>query len=98
MIFSQFRQLYLPLALILLIFIFGIAGYMLIEDYNFFDALYMSVITIATVGFSEIKPLSLSGRMFTVILIITSIGTFALAITRITKYVIDGEFQRVRMR
>ncbi len=95
MIFSQFRQLYLPLVLILLIFVFGIAGYMAIEDYNFFDALYMSVITIATVGFSEIKPLSQAGRMFTVVLIITSIGTFALAITRITKYVIDGEFQRV---
>lgn len=95
MIFSQFKQLYLPLALILLIFIFGIAGYMLIEDYNFFDALYMSVITIATVGFSEIKPLSHAGRMFTVILIITSIGTFALAITRITQYVVDGDFQRV---
>lgn len=55
----------------------------------------MSVITIATVGFSEIKPLSDAGRMFTVVLIITSIGTFALAITRITKYVIDGEFQSI---
>ncbi len=95
MIFSQFRQLYLPIILIASIFVFGIAGYMLIEDYAFFDALYMSVITIATVGFSEIKPLSDSGRMFTVVLIITSISTFALAITRITKYVIDGEFQRV---
>ncbi len=90
MIFSQFRQLYLPIILIASIFVFGIAGYMLIEDYAFFDALYMSVITIATVGFSEIKPLSDSGRMFTVVLIITSISTFALAITRITKYVIDG--------
>lgn len=95
MIFTPFRQLYLPVILILFIFIFGIAGYMIIEDYTFFDALYMSVITIATVGFSEIKPLTDAGRLFTVVLIITSIGTFALAITRITQYVVDGEFQRV---
>lgn len=95
MFLAQFRQLYLPIVLISLIFVFGIAGFIIIEDYTLLEALYMSVITISTVGFSEIKPLSDAGRTFTVVLIITSIGTFALAITRITQYVVDGEFQRI---
>jgi voltage-gated potassium channel len=52
----------------------------------------MTIITIATVGFQEVRPLSDSGKIFTAFLIITSFGTFAYAITAITKYVVEGEF------
>lgn len=72
----------------------GIGGYSLIEGYNLEDAIYMTVITIATVGFSEVQPLSSAGRMFTVGLILTSFGTFAYAISQITRYVIDGELEQ----
>ena len=54
----------------------------------------MTVITVATVGFQEVHPLSDAGRLFTSFLIITSFGTFAYALTSLSKYVIDGEFNR----
>ncbi len=72
----------------------GIAGYMLIEHYTLFDAFYMTIITVATVGYNEVHPLSDAGRLFTAFLIITSFGTFAYAITSISRYVMDGEFNR----
>jgi voltage-gated potassium channel len=51
----------------------------------------MTIITVATVGFQEVQPLSEAGRGFTIFLIITSFGTFAYAVSSISKYVIDGE-------
>lgn len=55
----------------------------------------MTVITISTVGFTEVRPLSLEGRIFTIFLILGSFGTFAYTITEVTKYVVDGEFRRL---
>jgi voltage-gated potassium channel len=91
--FRQFSRFYFPLGILFLIVIGGIIGYISIEQYTFFEALYMTIITVATVGFGEVHPLSDAGRMFTVILIITSFGTFAYAITSITRYIMDGEFR-----
>jgi voltage-gated potassium channel len=67
---------------------------MIIEKFSFFDAFYMTIITVATVGFEEVHPMSDSGRLFTIFLIITSFGTFAYALTSATKYVMDGEFNQ----
>lgn len=64
-----------------------------IEQFSLSEAFYMTIITVATVGFQEVHPLSEAGRMFTALLIITSFGTFAYAITSISKYVLDGEFR-----
>jgi voltage-gated potassium channel len=72
----------------------GVIGFVLIEGYSFFDAFYMTVITVATVGFQEVHPLTDDGRLFTAFLIITSFGTFAYAVTSISKYVVDGEFNQ----
>lgn len=80
--------------LLLLIVCGGIVGYMIIENYRFLDAFYMTIITVATVGFEEVHPLSDSGRLFTIFLIVTSFGTFAYALTSISKYVMDGEFNQ----
>ncbi len=90
--FRPFFNIYFPIALIATIFCIGIIGFIIIEDYSIFDAYYMTVITVATVGFQEVHPLSESGRLFTSFLIITSFGTFAYALTSLSKYVIDGEF------
>lgn len=65
---------------------------MTIEDFNFLDALYMSVITIATVGFGETNPLSDAGRIFTIFLIISNLGIFAYALSLITSILIQGDF------
>lgn len=69
----------------------GTVGFMILEDYTFLDALYMTVITIATIGYSEIKPLSETGRIFNIIFIITSFSTFTYALARLTQYFISGE-------
>lgn len=73
----------------------GVLGFMVVEGYDFWEAIYMTVITISTVGFNEVKPLSWEGRIFTIFLILSSFGTFAYTITEVTKYVVDGEFRRL---
>ena len=88
-----FKKLYIAIGLIVSALIIGIAGYMWIEDYNFIDAVFMTIITIATVGYREVKELNTGGKIFTSFLIIYSISTFAYAISVITRYVIEGEFQ-----
>jgi voltage-gated potassium channel len=85
---------YVSLAVFVLILLSGMVGYMWLEGYNALEAFYMTVITVATVGFSEVKPLSDAGRMFTVFLILANIGTFTYFITQISSYFLDGEFSR----
>lgn len=72
----------------------GIGGYMVIEHFNFIEAVYMTTISVTTAGFTEVRPLSDAGRLFTVFLLITSWGSFAFALTRITQYIISGEINR----
>ena len=91
--FRQFSRLYIPLGVLLLIIIIGVFGFIGIEKFTFIEAFYMTIITVATVGFGEVHPLSDAGRLFTAFLIITSFGTFAYAITSITRYIADGEFR-----
>jgi voltage-gated potassium channel len=90
----HFSKIYIPILILLLIVCIGIVGFRIIEGYGFLDAFYMTVITVATVGFQEVHPLSEAGRLFTAFLIITSFGTFAYAVTSISQYVIDGEFNQ----
>ncbi|MCK5839642.1 MAG: potassium channel protein [Bacteroidales bacterium] len=84
-----------PLLLILFVFIFGVTGYEIIEDLSFFDSLYMTVITLSTVGFREVKQLSEGGKIFTIILIITSLGVFAYAVSTLTGSFIEGQLNKL---
>jgi voltage-gated potassium channel len=74
-------------------FVAGVAGYMLIEGYDFNEAIFMTVITMSTVGFKEVQPLSDAGMLFTSILIVFSFGIFAYVVTTFTRYVVDGVFR-----
>ncbi|MCX6296887.1 MAG: potassium channel protein [Bacteroidetes bacterium] len=89
----QFSKIYIAIGLLFLIICIGITGFMVIENYGFLDAFYMTVITVATVGFQEVHPLGPAGRLFTAFLIIISFGTFAYAVSSITKYISEGEFK-----
>jgi voltage-gated potassium channel len=91
-IFKSYYRFYAPLLILLSVWVIGTIGYIVIDDYSLFDAFYMTVITVATVGYGEVAPLSHAGKLFTAFLIITSFGTFAYAVSSITKFVIDGEF------
>lgn len=81
------------ISLIIAVVSIGTAGYMAIEHYTLIEALYMTVITISTVGFEEVHNLSPSGMLFTVFLITTSIGMFGFVLTSITRFVFDGVFR-----
>lgn len=75
----------------------GVSGYMVIEDAGFLDALFMTITTIATVGYGEVFPLSDAGRVFTILLIMGNLGAFAYALTLITRFIIEGNFfQQIR--
>jgi voltage-gated potassium channel len=91
--FIYFRKLYIASALIISVMIVGIFGYHILEHYSYLDSFFMTVITVATVGYREVRELDPAGKIFTSILIIFSISTFAYAISVITRYVIEGEFQ-----
>ena len=91
--FRYFKKLYVAIGVVILVVVAGVLGFIFIEDYSVLDAFFMTVITVATVGYREVKELSDAGKVFTSFLIIFSIGTFAYAISVITRYVIEGEFQ-----
>lgn len=91
-VFRSYYRFFAPLLILLSVWVIGTIGYIIIDDYSLFDAFYMTVITVATVGYGEVAPLSHAGKLFTAFLIITSFGTFAYAVSSITKFVIDGEF------
>ncbi len=84
------RSVYIAVGLLIIIGIVGVTGFMLIEGMSFTEAIYMTVITVATVGFKEVAPLSQAGMWFTSFLIIISFGIFVYAVTNLTRYVIDG--------
>lgn len=79
----------------------GTFGYHWIESWSLFDSLYMTVITIGTVGYGETHPLSPSGRVFTMFMILGGIGLFTYGFTTMTAIVVEGElakaFRRMRM-
>lgn len=89
---KAYYRFFLPLGILIVVWFIGTIGYVIIENYSWFDAFYMTIITVATVGYQEVHPLTHGGKVFTAFLIITSFGTFAYAVSSITKFVIDGEF------
>ncbi len=67
---------------------------MLIEEWNFVDSFYMTIITVSTVGFGEVALLSSEGKFFTAFLIVSSFGSFAYAITSITTFMVGGQYKK----
>ena len=86
-----FRNLYFAIAALIIILAVGVLGFFVIEDYSILESFYMTVITLSTVGFKEVRPLSEAGQLFTAFLIISSFGIFAYAISMLTRSVLSGE-------
>ncbi|MBI5289829.1 MAG: NAD-binding protein [Chloroflexi bacterium] len=70
---------------------FGTAGYMIIEQWSFFDALFMTVTTVTTVGYREVRPLDTEGRIFTIFLVLFGVGTAFYLLTTFVAFVIEGD-------
>jgi voltage-gated potassium channel len=83
---SRIRQIVL---LLVILHIIGVAGYMTIEGWSFLDALFMTVITLGTVGYSETKPLDTNGKIFTILFILIGIGTFTYAISTLAAFWVE---------
>lgn len=96
------RQFQLTLVVLGFVLVVGTVGYRLIEKLSWLDAAYMTVITVATVGFGEIRPFTPAGRLFTMGLIIVGVGTGAWAATRAVEVMLGQTLwlsvQRRRMR
>lgn len=94
--YKYFRGIYNALFLTILIVLVGTTGFIVIEGWSLLESFYMTIITITTVGFMEVRPLSDAGRIFTAFLILTSFGTIAYAVSTITSYLASGDLKKFR--
>jgi voltage-gated potassium channel len=95
---KPFREALRIVSLLGSILLVGVAGYHFIEGWSLFDALYMTVITLATVGYGETHPLSTTGRVFTMFLILGGMGMILYGVSRITSFVVEGEMSGILRR
>jgi len=84
----------LAVTLLLIILAGGTAGYIFIEHWSFWDAFYMTVTTVATVGFREVHPLTLAGQVFTILLIFGGVGTAFYTVTLLASIIVEGGLHR----
>jgi len=92
---KRLRNLLYTLSLVVVSFTIGIVGFSSIRGYGFWDAFYMTVITISTVGFNELHDLGAAGRIFVSFYIIFNISIFAYIISVITKYLFEYELKEI---
>jgi voltage-gated potassium channel len=89
------RHLKISVFVLALLVSFGVAGYMGIEGWRFLDALYMTIITLGTVGFKEVHDLSDAGKIFTVFLIIFGVSVLGYIVGSLAQIMFEGQFQRI---
>lgn len=85
-------------AAMLLAVLSGTAGYHLLEGWSVFDSLYMTVITLGTVGYGETHPLHTAGRVFTIFLILFGIGILTYSFSVITAFLVEGDLKHAIRR
>jgi len=92
---EQLHKIYISIGLILSTASVGMVGFALIENYTWIEAFYMTIITLSTVGYGEVQPLSDAGRMFAAFIIIFNIGIFTYAISVISSFIVEGDFRQM---
>lgn len=80
---------------LLVLFFAGVYGYMAVEGWSYLESFYMVLITLATVGFEEVRPLSDDGMVLTSVLILLGVGNFAFLIGSFTQILVEGRIQNV---
>lgn len=85
------RKIVLGMLLLFITTVTGIFGFIIIDNYTFWEAFYMTIITLSTVGYGEVNTLSEEGRIFTSFLILFNLGVFAYAITIISNFIVEGD-------
>jgi voltage-gated potassium channel len=89
-----FRQIIQWSAILVIFIILGSLGYMWIEGWDYFDSLWMTVITLTTVGYAEVRPLSQAGRAYSMMLMLAGIGVMFYIITGLAKVIVEGEIRQ----
>ncbi|MEN8125534.1 MAG: potassium channel protein [Bacteroidota bacterium] len=84
-------KVYTALSFLFGVIALGTFGYIMISGYSFVDALYMTIITISTVGFKEVVPLDTNSKIFTILLILTSISIYGYVISVLTEYISNNK-------
>jgi voltage-gated potassium channel len=82
-------KIYTAIMLLTILLSIGVIGFKMISNYSWVDAIYMTVITITTVGFGEVQPLDDASKIFTVFLILTSVVIVGYALSIITEYILS---------
>lgn len=97
-----YRRFAYSLILLALLVVLGAVGYVWVEGWSFADGLYMTVITVGTIGYGETNPLTPGGRNFTMLLILFSTGVMVYATSSLTAIIVEGElhdiFKRRKMK
>jgi voltage-gated potassium channel len=89
------RNITLSLLALIGIVLIGTMGYSYIEHWSYLDSVYMTVITLSTVGFREIQALSANGQIFTIILIICGTSLVAYAAGSLVQLMVEGQFRQI---
>lgn len=92
---DRIQQAFIAIGLSIVLLLVGTLGYMTIEKWPFFDALYMTVITIATVGYGEVHVVSTTGRIFTVVLILLGVSFFLYVAGSTIQFLVEGRIRHV---
>jgi voltage-gated potassium channel len=90
-LFTASRRVFYPLAALLIITFAGALGYHFIEGWSLFDGLYMTVITLATIGYGEVRPLTQTGRVFTLGLIVVGVAAVGFLISYVTQALVESQ-------
>ncbi len=88
------QRIYNGLLALFFLIMMGTAGYMTLENMEFPDALYMTIISITTTGFGEVRPLSHAGRFFTMVIIILGISLLGFVATQLAEFLFNIRFFR----
>ncbi|MGB2769756.1 MAG: potassium channel protein [Candidatus Zixiibacteriota bacterium] len=89
------KKLKVIVMILVAVVLFGIIGYSVIERWPLLDAVYMTFITLSTVGFKEVYVLSPAGRMFTILLILVGVAGAAYTLRVIGEWIVEGEMQKL---
>ena len=92
----------LAIGLIFLVILSGIVGFRFLYDYTWVDALYMTIITISTVGYGEVQPMGAYGKIFTSVFIVSGLFIFGFGLSTITEHILNknniGNLKRNKMK
>ncbi len=89
------KKLLFPIIIFLILLLSGIFGYMYIEGWDFLDSLYMTIITVSTVGYGEVREIGPGGRVFTVLLIVFGVSIITYTVSLVVETLVAGEIRSV---